>query len=119
MRYVRQMREAYTNALSGVREQLAQIRAEIEQLEAEGISPDRQMVILEQRFTRAQDELVNAITEFSQEGADFTRSGQLELVDYSTGQAMQVGRLAAGDVGSVGLEWGLTRPSREVLDQLV
>lgn len=119
MRYVRRMREAYTDALAGVRKQLAEIEAEIDDLERAGVGPEQQMVALRARFIAAQDELVKAIEAYTPIGVEQTATGQRELVMYAIDNLDKTVQIAAGRPDQIGIELGFTRPETETLEQFV
>jgi SPP1 gp7 family putative phage head morphogenesis protein len=119
MAVVQRMREAYANALEGVMDRLAEIRQEIDDLEAQGIAPDRQTVLLRQRFDAAGAELLAAINEYERFAVEQTRDGQLALIDFAVDSASRVADIASQDIVRAGVRWDLKTPSRDVLDQLV
>lgn len=119
MAYVRRMREAYTASLAGVRKQLAEIRAEIEQMDRDGIAPDAQMLMLQERFANAQQELLDGIEAFTPFGVEQTTAGQQELVMYAMDHLDNAVNIAAGRPDQIGIELSFTRPDTEQLQQFV
>jgi len=113
------MREAYTDALAGVRKQLAEINAEIDQMERDGVTPEQQMVMLQARFMTAQDELVRAIEAFTPFGVEQTATGQRELIMYAIDNLDKTVQIAAGRPDQIGIELSFTRPETETLERFV